>query len=90
MFCKLLACKNLKTQELFKFLNLKLKLQCTPTAMLTSLTGSEVKSGNLSTTHAMSCLHRGMWNGQQYNRSLRTLMCSVITSHNNIIKLPLT
>ncbi len=38
MFCKLLACKNLKTQELFKLSNLKLKLQCTPTAMLASLT----------------------------------------------------
>ncbi len=38
MFCKLLACKNLKTWELFKFLNIKLKLQCTPTAMLASLT----------------------------------------------------
>ncbi len=46
--------------------------------------GSEVKSENLNTTHAKSCLHRGMWNGQQYNRSLRMLMCSVITSHNNI------
>ncbi len=25
--------------------------------------GSEVKSENLNTTHAKSCLHRGMWNG---------------------------
>jgi hypothetical protein len=41
MFCKLLACKNLKTQEWFKFSNLKLKLQCTPTAMLASLTEVE-------------------------------------------------
>ncbi len=38
MFCKLLACKNLKTWELFKFLNLKVKLQCTPTSILASLT----------------------------------------------------
>ncbi len=52
--------------------------------------GSEVKSENLNTTHAKSCLHRGMWNGQRYDRSLRTLMRSVITSCNNIIKLPLT
>ncbi len=51
---------------------------------------SELKSENLNTTHAKSCLHRGTWNGQQYDRSLHTLMCSVIPSHNNIIKLPLT
>ncbi len=31
-----------------------------------------------------------MRNGQQYDRSLRTLMRSVILSRNNIIKLPLT
>ncbi len=53
-------------------------------------TGSEVKSENLNATHAKSHLHRGMWNGQQYDRSLCMLMCSVITSHNNVIKLPLT
>ncbi len=51
--------------------------------------GSEVKSENLNTTHAKSCLHRDIWNGQQYDRSLRMLMHSVITSHNNVIKLPL-
>ena len=38
MFCKLLPCKNPKTWELLKFLKLKLKLQCTPTALLASLT----------------------------------------------------
>ncbi len=52
--------------------------------------GSEVNSENLHASHAKSCLHRGMWNGQQYNRSLRMLMRSVIPSCNNIIKLPLT
>ncbi len=52
--------------------------------------GSEVKSENLNTTYAKSYLHRGMWNGQQYGRTLRMLMCSVILSHNNIVKLPLT
>jgi hypothetical protein len=31
---------------------------------------SEVKSENLNTTHAKSCLHRGMWNGQRYGRTL--------------------
>ncbi len=51
--------------------------------------GSEVNSENLNTTHAKSCLHKGMWNGQRYNRSLRMMMHSVITSRNNIIKLPL-
>ncbi len=51
--------------------------------------GPEVKSENLKTTHAKSCLHMGMWNGQQYDRSLHTLMCSVIPSRNNLIKLPL-
>jgi hypothetical protein len=50
--------------------------------------GSEVKSENLDTTHAKSCLHRGMWNGQRYNRTLRMLMRSVISSRNNIVKLP--
>ncbi len=37
---QLLACKTLKTRELFKFSKLKLKLQCTPTAMLASLTAA--------------------------------------------------
>ncbi len=49
--------------------------------------GSEVTSDNLNTTHAKSCFHRGMWNGQQYTRPLHTLMRSVIPSCNNIIKL---
>jgi hypothetical protein len=31
-----------------------------------------VKTSN--TIHAKNCLHRGMWNGQQYNRTLRMLM----------------
>ncbi len=38
MFCNSSLAITLKTQELFKFLKLKLKLQCTPTAMLASLT----------------------------------------------------
>ncbi len=50
---------------------------------------SEVKSGNLNSTHAKSCLHRGMWNGQRYGRTLCMLMCSVIPSCNNIVKIPL-
>ncbi len=66
------------------------KLHLQLTRMWCGEKGSEVKSENLNTTHARNCLHRGMWNGQQYNRSLHTLMCSAITSHNNIIKLPLT
>jgi hypothetical protein len=48
------------------------------------------KVKTLNTIHAKNCLHRGMWNGQQYGRSLRMLMCSVIPSCNNIVKLPLT
>ncbi len=52
--------------------------------------GSEAKSENLNTTHAKSCLHRGVWNGQQYDRYLRMLMRSVFTSCNKVIKLPLT
>jgi hypothetical protein len=31
-----------------------------------------------------------MWNGQQYDRTLHMLMCLVIPSSNNIVKLPLT
>ncbi len=38
MFCNSLLAKTLKTWELFNFSKLKLKLQCTPTAMLASLT----------------------------------------------------
>ncbi len=44
----------------------------------------------LNTIHAKNCLHRGMWNGQQYDRTLLMLMHLVIPSRNNIIKLPLT
>ncbi len=66
------------------------KLHLQLTQMWGGEKGSEVKSENLYSTHAKSCLHRGMWNGQQYNRSLRTLMRSVILSRNCIIKLPLT
>jgi hypothetical protein len=36
--------------------------------------------------HTKNCLHRGMWNGQQYDRSLGMLMRSVTTSRNNMIK----
>ncbi len=66
------------------------KLHLQLTRMWGGEKGSEVKSENLNTTHAKSCLHRGMWNGQRYGRSQHTLMCSVIPSRNNIIKLPLT
>jgi hypothetical protein len=31
--------------------------------------GSEVKSENLNTTHAKSCLHRGMWNGSMIRQN---------------------
>ncbi len=44
----------------------------------------------LNTIHAKNYLHRGMWNGQQYDRTLRMLMCLVIPSRNNSIKFPLT
>ncbi len=37
MFCNSSLAETPKTQELFKFSKLKLKLQCTPTAMLASL-----------------------------------------------------
>ncbi len=42
------------------------------------------------TIHAKNCLHRGMWNGQQYGRTLHMLMHPVIPSRNNKVKLPLT
>ncbi len=31
--------------------------------------GSEVKSENLNTTHAKSCIHRGVWNGSTIRQS---------------------
>ncbi len=66
------------------------KLHLQVTQMWGGEKGSEVKSENLNTTHAKSCLHWGMWNGQWYDRFLHTLMRSVITSRNNIIKLLMT
>ncbi len=65
------------------------KLHLQLTQMWGGEKGSEVNSEDLNTIHAKSCLHRGMWNGQQYDRSLHTLMRSVIPSCNNVIKLPL-
>ncbi len=47
----------------------------------------KVKTSN--TIYAKNCLHRGMWNGQQYSRTLLMLMHSVIPLRNNIFKLPL-
>ncbi len=64
------------------------KLHLQLTQMWGGEKGPEVKSENLNTTHAKSCLHRGIWNGQQYNRSLCMLMCSVTFSRNIIVKLP--
>ncbi len=43
-----------------------------------------------NTIHAKNFLHRDVWNGQQYDRSLHMLMHSVIPLHNNVVKLPLT
>ncbi len=66
------------------------KLHLQLTQMWDGEKGSEVKSENLNTTHAKTCLRRGMWKGQQYNRSLHMLMHSVIPLRNNVVKLPLT
>jgi hypothetical protein len=46
-----------------------------------------VKTSN--TIHAENCLHKGMWNGQQYDKTLRVLMRLVNPSRNNIVKLQL-